>query len=92
VFRAALFDDMVPCWLRHTPDHQQGGFFTWLARDGTRYPDDKDMWMTDRAIRMFSHLYNRQFHLHADDMCRITVARCGAVRRPKTDGTAIRAH
>ena len=59
VFRAALFDDMVPWWLKHSPDHQQGGFFTRLARDGMRYADDKDMWMTGRAIWMFSHLYNR---------------------------------
>ena len=35
VFRASLFDDMVPWWLKHSPDHQQGGFFTRLARDGT---------------------------------------------------------
>ena len=58
VFRAALFDDIVPWWLRHSPDAQQGGFFTRLGRDGTRYADDKDIWMNGRAIWMFSHLYN----------------------------------
>ena len=55
-----MFDDIVPWWLRHSPDEQQGGFFTRLGRDGTRYADDKDIWMNGRAIWMFSHLYNRE--------------------------------
>ena len=60
VFRAALFDDRVPWWLKHSPDPPAGRLLhSVLARDGTRDADDKDMWMTGRAIWMFSHLYNR---------------------------------
>ncbi len=53
-----LFDDCLPWWLTHSLDREQGGYFTRLERDGSRYADDKDMWMIGREVWMFSHLYN----------------------------------
>ena len=60
VYRSALFDDLVPWWETHSVDQIKGGFLTRLAKDGTPYSEDKDMWMTGRQVWMFSHLYNTQ--------------------------------
>lgn len=58
IYRAALFDDLVPWWEKHSVDRENGGYLTRLNRDGSAYSGDKDMWMTARQIWMFSHLYN----------------------------------
>ncbi|MFH1741965.1 MAG: AGE family epimerase/isomerase [bacterium] len=59
IYRAALFDDVVPWWLEHSLDREHGGYLTRLERDGRAYSNDKDMWMTGRQVWMFSHLYNQ---------------------------------
>ncbi len=58
-YRTAMFDDLVPWWLKHSLDPEHGGYRTRLERDGTPYATDKDMWMTGRQLWMFSHLYNQ---------------------------------
>ncbi|NOY61090.1 MAG: hypothetical protein GXO75_19435, partial [Calditrichaeota bacterium] len=58
IYRAALFDDIVPWWKKHSIDKEYGGYLTRLGRDGQAYSGDKDMWMTGREIWMFSHLFN----------------------------------
>ena len=34
-YRTALFDDVVPWWLRHSLDREFGGYFSLLERDGS---------------------------------------------------------
>ncbi|MFV2069828.1 MAG: AGE family epimerase/isomerase [Pirellulales bacterium] len=58
-YRAALFDDVVGWWMRHSLDRQCGGYYSQLERDGTPYNTDKYVWMIGRQIWMLSHLYNR---------------------------------
>jgi hypothetical protein len=58
-YRAALFDDVTPWWLRHSLDRECGGYYSLLERDGRPWATDKYIWMTGREIWMFSHLYNR---------------------------------
>lgn len=58
-YRSALFDDIVPWWVEHSPDHECGGYYSCLARDGKPYAGNKFMWMLGRQIWMLSHLYNR---------------------------------
>lgn len=58
-YRRALFDDFVPWWERHSIDHECGGFFSCLERDGRVYAGDKFTWMISRQVWMFSQLYNR---------------------------------
>ena len=58
-YRAALLDDVIPWWAKHSPDRQQGGFYSCLERDGHAYAGDKFTWMLAREVWMFSHLYNR---------------------------------
>ena len=57
-YRAALLDDVIPWWERHSPDRECGGYFSLLERDGRPYANDKYMWTTGREIWMLSHLYN----------------------------------
>ncbi len=58
-YRAALFDDIVPWWERHSIDRECGGFYACLERDGRVYATDKFTWMTGRQIWMLSRLYNQ---------------------------------
>lgn len=57
-YRASLFDDVVPWWMKHSLDREHGGYFSLLERDGRRWGDDKYMWMNGRQVWMLSHLYN----------------------------------
>ncbi len=58
-YHSALFDDIVPWWEKHSIDHQCGGCYSCLERDGRVYAGDKFIWMLGRQVWMFSHLYNR---------------------------------
>ncbi|MBN2023376.1 MAG: AGE family epimerase/isomerase [Pirellulales bacterium] len=57
-YRAALWDDMIPWWERHSPDQECGGYYSCLERDGQTYAGDKYLWLVGRQAWMFSHLYN----------------------------------
>ena len=57
-YRRCLLDDVVPFWLQHSLDHEYGGHFNCLDRDGSIYSTDKSMLILCRAIWLFSRLYN----------------------------------
>lgn len=57
-YRNALLDDVIPFWMKHSPDRQHGGFFTCLDRQGKVYDTDKFIWLQGREVWMLSHLYN----------------------------------
>jgi len=57
-YRAALFDDVVPWWMRHSLDREYGGYYSLLQRDGRTWGTDKYMWMTGRQVWLLSHLVN----------------------------------
>ena len=58
LYRDTLLSDVVPFWLRHGLDREQGGIFTSLDRDGTVLDTDKAVWFQGRAAWMFATLYN----------------------------------
>ncbi|MEI7437061.1 MAG: ATPase, T2SS/T4P/T4SS family, partial [bacterium] len=58
-YRSALFNDIVPFWLKNSPDQEHGGFLTSLDRTGKVYDTDKFMWLQGRQVWTFSMLYNR---------------------------------
>jgi N-acylglucosamine 2-epimerase len=58
-YRSALLDDVIPFWMRYSPDRVNGGYFTCLDRDGSVYDTDKFIWLQCRQVWMFSMLYNR---------------------------------
>ena len=55
-YRTELFDNVIPFWLKYSPDAEQGGYFSCLERDGTVFDTDKVAWMQGREIWMFSKL------------------------------------
>jgi N-acylglucosamine 2-epimerase len=57
-YRNALFNDVIPFWLRHSRDEQCGGYLTCLDREGNVYDTDKFVWLQGREVWMFSSLYN----------------------------------
>jgi N-acylglucosamine 2-epimerase len=57
-YRSELLDHVIPFWLRHSLDHQHGGYFTCLTREGAVYDSRKYIWLQGRAVWMFSKLYS----------------------------------
>jgi N-acylglucosamine 2-epimerase len=57
-YRSELLDRVIPFWLRHSLDHQHGGYFTCLTREGAIYDTRKYVWLQGRAVWMFSKLHN----------------------------------
>ena len=57
-YREALFDDVIPWWMRHSLDSEHGGYYSQIELRGQPYSTDKFVWMNARQVWMFSHLYN----------------------------------
>ena len=57
-YRRTLLEDVVPFWLRHSLDHEFGGYLHFLDRDGSVFGTDKAMWIQCRETWLFSKLYN----------------------------------
>ena len=58
-YRAALVEDVIPFWLKNSPDREHGGYLTSLDRAGRVYDTDKFMWLQGRQAWTFSMLFNR---------------------------------
>lgn len=58
IYRQELLERVVPFWLHHSLDHENGGQFNSLDRDGSVFDTDKSMWLQGRAVWMFAKLYN----------------------------------
>ncbi|MGC8935378.1 MAG: AGE family epimerase/isomerase [Thermoproteota archaeon] len=58
LYKSALLNDVVPFWLKHSLDHEYGGYLHFLDRDGSVYSTDKGMWIQCREAWLFSKLYN----------------------------------
>ena len=59
LYRDHLLEDIVPFWIRHSGDYEQGGYFTCLDTEGKVYDTDKFMWLQCRQVWCFSMLYNK---------------------------------
>jgi hypothetical protein len=51
VYRDGLLDDVVPFWLKHGVDRENGGIFSCLDRDGSVFDTDKSIWIQGRFAR-----------------------------------------
>jgi N-acylglucosamine 2-epimerase len=58
IYRDTLVQDVIPFWLKHGIDREQGGIMTCLDRDGSILDTDKSVWFQGRAGWMFATLYN----------------------------------
>lgn len=57
-FSKELKERIIPFWERFSPDHEYGGYFTCLLRDGQVYDTDKFVWLQAREVWTFSKFYN----------------------------------
>ena len=58
-YSSALSGDVIPFWEKHSPDMQEGGFFSCLSRDGSVYDTDKFIWPQCRQVWLLSMLCSR---------------------------------
>lgn len=58
-YRDELLQRVMPFWMEHSIDHEMGGYFTCLMRDGEVYDTDKFIWLQCREVWMLATLYNR---------------------------------
>ncbi|HIA26747.1 MAG TPA: N-acylglucosamine 2-epimerase [Planctomycetes bacterium] len=54
--RDTLLDDVLPFWLRHSPDSEFGGYLHHLDRDGRVVDDDKGIWCHGRFAWLLGRL------------------------------------
>ena len=52
-YRAALLENILPFWEKHSIDRSGGGFFTCLAREGKVYDADKFVWLQARQTWLY---------------------------------------
>ena len=60
-----LTESILPFWMNHSIDRQNGGFWTCLERDGAVFDTRKYVWMNGRQVWMLSRLY-RTFDRRAE--------------------------
>jgi N-acylglucosamine 2-epimerase len=58
LFSRELYQNVLPFWMKYSPDRKYGGYFTCLDRDGKLYDDKKYVWLQGRQVWTFSKLYN----------------------------------
>jgi N-acylglucosamine 2-epimerase len=58
LYRDNLLNDVIPFWVKNSPDKKFGGYFTCLNRKGEVFDTDKFVWLQAREVYMFSVLYN----------------------------------
>ncbi len=61
-YKHELLDSVIPFWIEKSQDHEYGGYFTCLERDGSVFDTDKFVWMQGREVWMLSMLYNKVEH------------------------------
>lgn len=58
LYRNNLLEDVLPFWMKNSPDQQFGGYFTCLDRKGKVFDTDKFIWLQCRQVWCFAMLYN----------------------------------
>lgn len=54
--QSELFQNVLPFWVKHSPDRDRGGFFSCLDESGEIYDRRKFMWLNGRQIWMFARV------------------------------------
>jgi len=58
LYREVLLKDIVPFWTKHSIDWVNGGYYSYLDRDGSILNTDKSVWILGRQCWLYSKLYN----------------------------------
>lgn len=62
LYRHDLTTDILPFWLRHGLDHEHGGVYTCLDRDGSLIDTTKSVWFQGRFAFVLAYAYNNIEH------------------------------
>jgi N-acylglucosamine 2-epimerase len=57
MYRDELIGSILPFWLKNSPDHRFGGYYTCLTREGKVFDTDKFIWLQGREVWCFSYMY-----------------------------------
>lgn len=57
-FHSELYENVLPFWLNHSLDRENGGYFNCLDRDGSVYDTKKHVWLQGRQVWMMSKIHN----------------------------------
>jgi N-acylglucosamine 2-epimerase len=57
-FHAELYENVLPFWMKNSLDHEYGGYFNCLDRDGSVYDTRKHIWLQGREVWMMSKIHN----------------------------------
>ena len=50
LYERMLFDDVIPFWMKYSPDNEYGGYIHMIDRDGSPYSTDKFAWPHGREV------------------------------------------
>lgn len=67
-YKTELTERIVPFWLDHAPDRENGGHFSCLTGAGLVFDTDKFIWMQSRLVWTFSHLAGKSKSLLSDSV------------------------
>lgn len=59
LYRQELLENIIPFWLSHSKDLENGGYYTCLDRFGKVYDTDKFIWLQGRQLWLFSMLCDK---------------------------------
>ena len=72
-YRKDLTENIMPFWLKHGLDHEHGGVYTCLDRDGSLYDPTKSVWFQGRfgftAALAYNNIEPRPEYLEASKSC-----------------------
>lgn len=57
-YKNELLEGILPFWMKHSVDNNNGGFFTCLDQFGNIYDTDKFIWLQGRQVWCFAYMYN----------------------------------
>ncbi len=57
-YESELLDNVIPWWMEHAIDWENGGILQFIEDDGTVVSQDKYLWSQLRALYVWSALYN----------------------------------
>ena len=59
-YKSELLDNVLPFWLEKSQDHEFGGYFTCLDRDGSVFDTDKFVWLQGSLGMAQTRVANRR--------------------------------
>ena len=57
LYKKELLGNVLPFWVKHSPDRLHGGFYTCLDKEGNVYDRDKFIWLQGRQVWCFAFMY-----------------------------------